>query len=260
MSVTSHLKDAAQRAVLSRFETTSINTSVLSLRNKIDVHLGAVVREHFMFGSYTRGTILPRKIDENSDIDYMVVFKDGVSKPQTYLDRLRRFVEATYTRSEIKQSHPTIVLELSHIKFDLVPALVALSGYNIPAPASNWIDWVPTNPNAFNATLTERNKQHGDNIKPLVRLMKYWNAQAGGVYDSYSLEQYVVNGARPQPTLGDYLYCAFDSLTLGWNGAQWRREKLDRAKQIINNARSYERQGKAIEAENEINKLIPAIA
>lgn len=59
----------------------------------------------------TRNTILPRYMDSHSDVDYMVVFKDSGFRPQTYLERLRRFVERNYTRSQIKQSHPTIQLE-----------------------------------------------------------------------------------------------------------------------------------------------------
>jgi hypothetical protein len=62
-------------------------------------------------------------MDEKSDIDYMVVFSDRDYQPQTYLDRLRRFTEYYYQKSEIKQSHPTIQLELNHIRFELVPAV-----------------------------------------------------------------------------------------------------------------------------------------
>lgn len=46
--------------------------------------------EGFKFGSFTRKTILPRSVDEKSDVDYMVVFADGGEyTPQTYLDRLK---------------------------------------------------------------------------------------------------------------------------------------------------------------------------
>jgi hypothetical protein len=259
MSVLSHLTNTASAAVLSSNETSSINTSVSNLQSKIISWFGTDISEHFKFGSYTRETILPRKIDENSDVDYMLVFKDSSSKPQTYLDRLRRFVEAKYAHSEIKQSHPTIVLELSHIKFELVPAIHIYGGYNIPAPTSNWSDWAPTYPNAFNSTLTERNKQHGYNLKPLIRLVKYWNAQVGYVFNSFGLEEYLVSYAGIQLTLKEYFYWGIESLTLSWNEAQWRREKLDRAKQIVRNTRTYEQLGLTTEAENEIKKLIPPV-
>lgn len=82
----------------------------------------------------------------------MVVFEKGGYNPQTYLDRLKRFVEQRYGSSEIYQSSPTIVLELNHIKFDLVPALHQYgTTYNIPNGPSAWQS---TNPNDFNVVGT----------------------------------------------------------------------------------------------------------
>ena len=89
----------------------------------------------------------------------MIVFDtaSGTSKPQTYLDRLRRFAEKYYSSSEIHQSNPTVMLELDHIKFDLVPAISQYSQYQIPSPASSWSDWLLTDPNGFNQQLTDAN-------------------------------------------------------------------------------------------------------
>ncbi|MFV8635809.1 hypothetical protein [Ralstonia pseudosolanacearum] len=53
----------------------------------------------------------------------MVVFSDSGATPQTYLNRLKIFVEKRYGSSEIYQSSPTIVLELraantSHLRIE----------------------------------------------------------------------------------------------------------------------------------------------
>lgn len=260
MSVLSHLADTSSKAILSNVEKASIIVSVANLEKKLDDYFGANISSRFKFGSYTRETILPRKIDANSDVDYMVVFKDGTAKPQTYLDRLRKFVETKYGKSEIYQSNPTIVLELSHIRFELVPAIVIYDGYNIPAPASDWQDWMATYPNAFNTSLTEANKRQNFNLKPLIRLAKYWNANSGYVYGSYLLEQYIVQNAYLHTTLKDYVYWFFESIQLNWNEAQWRKDKVSRAKEIIKNTRDYERLGHLDLAEKEIKKLLPPIA
>ena len=88
----------------------------------------------------------------------MVVFdtSDGQKKPQTYLDRLKKFAETKYSTSEIFQSSPTIVLSLNHIKFELVPAIYNY-GYQIPSPASSWVDWVSTDPITANKALQDKN-------------------------------------------------------------------------------------------------------
>ena len=108
MSVLSYLTGKASAAVLSSTEKDSINRSVSALQSRLDTYFGGDLKSHFRFGSSTRGTILPRSMDEHSDIDYMIVFKDVDSVPQTYLDRLRRFVEKYYTKSEIYQSSPDV--------------------------------------------------------------------------------------------------------------------------------------------------------
>lgn len=256
MSVLSYLTGKASAAVLSGAEKDSINRSISTLQSRLGAHFGSELKSHFRFGSSTRGTILPRAMDEHSDIDYMIVFKDGDSVPQTYLDRLRRFVEKYYARSEIYQSSPTIVLVLNHIKFDLVPARDTwLSGLQIPNGTGGWQD---TNPNDFNAKLEEKNKNNFNLIKPTIRLAKYWNAVNGYVYDSFSFEKWIVDrwflGCVNQR---DYLFQVFDDLSAGNEQTQWRREKINRAKQIIENVRDYERKSMPVSAEQEVKKLVP---
>lgn len=256
MSVLSYLTAKASAAVLSSAEKDSINRSVSALQSRLDTYFLGDLKSHFRFGSSTRGTILPRSMDEHSDIDYMIVFRDGDSVPQTYLDRLRRFVEKYYTKSEIYQSSPTIVLVLNHIKFDLVPARDTLwSGLQIPNGTGGWQD---TNPNDFNARLEEKNKNNFNLIKPTIRLAKYWNAVNGYVYDSFSFEKWIVErwflGCVNQR---DYLFQVFDDLSAGSEQTQWRRDKVNRAKQLIENVRDYERRGMPVTAEQEMKKLIP---
>ena len=81
----------------------------------------------------------------------MVVFNNGFGyKPETFFRKLKDFAKAKYSTSEIYRDSPTIVLELNHIKFELVPAYSSSSywskQYNIPAPRSAYADWIPTDP------------------------------------------------------------------------------------------------------------------
>ncbi len=68
MSVLSFLTDTARSAVLSATEQSSITTSISTLQTRIGLHFASgVVKQQFRFGSSTRGTILPRSMDEHSD-------------------------------------------------------------------------------------------------------------------------------------------------------------------------------------------------
>jgi Second Messenger Oligonucleotide or Dinucleotide Synthetase domain len=255
MTVNTYLANRASNAVLSVGEQDSINRSIATLQSRLNSYFGTNLTGHFRFGSSTRGTILPRRMDADSDIDYMVVFAEGGYTPQTYLNRLKKFVDTYYASSEVKQSSPTIVLELNHIKFDLVPALTNVwGGYKIPDGPN---EWRTTNPNDFNASLTAKNTSNHSLIKPTIRLMKFWNACSGGIFDSYGLEKWIVDQSYIFISLQrDYLFSTFDKLPTPTD-TQWRKDKVERAKKIVSDTRGLESGGYPASAEMEIKKLIP---
>ena len=198
-------------------------------------------------------------MDAHSDIDYMIVFADENWKPQTYVSRLKRFAENYYASSDIAQSNPTVVLKLNHIKFDLVPAIKSyFEEYRIPAKASSYQDWMSTSPNNFNSTLTAANTRWGYYLKPAIRLLKYWNAMAGYVFDSYELEKWAAGCYFSNcSTVRDYYFALVEGNSLEWDAAQWRKDKLERAKAIVKKTKEYEQSAMPLAAEQEIKKLIP---
>lgn len=107
MFVLGDLQQAASDTLLKPHEQSLVARSIATLKQKLDAYFANEIKEQVRFGSSTRGTNLPRLYDDRSDIDYMVVFQHDRSTPQTYLDRLQRFVEGTrtYSRSTIRQSH-----------------------------------------------------------------------------------------------------------------------------------------------------------
>jgi hypothetical protein len=255
MSVLSFLTNTASSAVLSATEQSSITTSITTLQSRMALHFDSgAITQHFRFGSSTRGTILPRSMDEQSDIDYMVVFSDGSATPQTYLNRLKAFVEKRYGSSEIYQSNPTIVLELNHIKFDLVPATKTWLGeLQIPNGAGGWMT---TNPNDFNATLDAKNKEHKSLIKPTVRLFKYWNATAGFPFQSYEMEKWVCGlSFWFLANQKDYFLAVIENLNTSTSYSQRVNNEITRAKNIVAKVRQYEKDELPVTAENEIKKL-----
>ncbi len=257
MSVNSYLVNLASELVLSGDDLSGITRSISTLQTHIDSHFSKTVSLHFKFGSSTRGTMLPRKADSNSDIDYMIVFDndDITLKPQTYLDRIRRFVEYYYTSSEIKQSSPVIVLELNHIKFDLVPAI---GSFQIPSPGTYYNDWIDTFPNTFNTTLTNANTLNNNQIKPLARLVKYWNASRGHVFSSFSLEEHIVGlDYYGCSSLSSYFYSYWPYLDFSGTPSQSNREKLTKAQETVARIKNLEIIGQGQDAEYELTKFLP---
>lgn len=254
MSVLSCLQTLSSETLVSARERTSIERSVANVRQKLGLHFGDGVADQFRFGSTTRGTNLPRSLDESSDVDYMVVFTDNDKTPQTYLDRLRVFVETHFQRSEIRQSHPTIVLEFHHIKFDLVPAIKTFwSGLQIPDKDRSW---QTTDPSGFNGKLSQRNTECGDCLKPAIRLVKRWNAANGYPFDSFQLEKWIVSNTYwTCNNLRDYVFAIFDKMSAD-GVSQFALGRIQRAQQRVHMIRKLEKQAALQAAETEVRRLI----
>lgn len=104
MSVNTYLSDLAGELVLSTTEKNNIIRSLDTIKRRVDRYFSDVTDKK-VFGSYVRGTILPRKADDKSDIDVMIVFSNPNDyKPQSFLNRLKGFAEYYYATSEIYQS------------------------------------------------------------------------------------------------------------------------------------------------------------
>lgn len=261
MSINEYLKETASKLVISESEKSSITTSINTLEHRLSLYFGVQIKDKFIFGSYTRGTILPRKVDENSDIDYMIVFDNPNNyKPQTFLNKLKNFAEARYSTSEIYQSSPTIVLELNKIKFELVPAYYR---YGLCYISDGQGGWMYTNPNNFNTSLVETNKNNKYLIKPIIRLVKYWNiVKNKRFFSSFKIEETIADQLKYAYfsciTYTDYLKKAFSSLKgLTYNNDV--QERIDKAIDKIQESLEYENDNMPLTALSKIKQIIPEI-
>lgn len=257
MSVNSYLQSLGSTLVVTSNEKSSITTSINTIKYRLESYFGDDVIDKIVFGSYTRETILPRKADENSDIDLMVIFKNPNNyKPQSFLNRLKKFAEVRYSTSEIYQSSPTIVLELNHIKFELVPAYIQYGLYYIPKNSS---EWMYTNPNSFNDKLIECNKNNSYKIKPIVRLIKHWNIQNNyRSLSSYELENKIASEMMYAylscTSYTDYLKRALSELRTYYNTSS-----IDSSISKINEALKYENDNYPYTALNKIKEIFPEV-
>lgn len=259
MSLNSHLLATAGNLIITQSERSVIDNHIMALNVKLIWYFDSgVVKEKFTFGSFKRKTLMPRRADSRSDVDYMIVFADDSKQPSTYLNYLKDFALAKYTTSEIYQSHPTIVLELSKIKIELVPAILSSwDSYQIPAALNDYSTWQTTHPNAFNNQLSNKNTNDKGLIRPLIRVMKYWNALNGWVYSSYELENMIVNHY--------YIFCndlfdyfkSFVSSAGTYGLSQTKKDKVDRLKRIVNDATKLNSDGFPTAAENKLKEAIP---
>ena len=261
MSVNSYLEALAKKAIVRDDEKEGIEKSIETIVQRLKNYdndknyIGRnCIDKCFIFGSYKRGTIISREFDDNSDIDIMIIFgkklKDsydftytnGMKKPQTYLDYLKNFANEKYPTSLCKQSHPAIVLELNHIKFELVPTISIFGNYKIPNKQNSYQDWMQTNPNDLDGRLS-----NNQNLRRLVRIAKIWNAKQGYIYLSYELEKWITQQYF-YGNLAEHFYRFCELLPINCDLPQWKIDK-------INTFKSKAKKAKELDDSSEIESL-----
>lgn len=180
-------------------EDEKIKTYLNNLLSNLDKELGTLINRRLVFGSYDRGTILPRSIDSKSDVDLMVIFNhtEYERTPETYRTWLKNFADKYYKDrygSEVVKSYPTVTIKLNNINYDLVPAKeteLFFFGKSLYIPG-NGNDWIETNPNDVKDKLTEVNTKYNSIVRPIIRLLKAWNSSNEHPLESYLLEKDII--------------------------------------------------------------------
>lgn len=244
-------------------EDQSIRTSLSFLKMHLNNWSKAnEIQEHHEFGSFVRGTKLPKCIDSDTDIDYMVVFDSTRFKPQTYIDKIRDFANTYYRTSTVHQDHPTMVIELGNVRFEITPAIklygASYPRYNIPAPQQSFLQWIDTYPEEIEQNLAEANRRNSYLLKPLIRLLKYWNVKNGKILTSYRIEQYVIShifyGCR---NLEDFFMEGANWLSMTQTLSETKRRKVAALQIALSQIRNYKQSGNELLAELQLRSILP---
>ncbi len=265
MNLNNHLTKFSRELFISHksLEKQKVNTSVKTMKSKLGAFFGDKIDEVMLFGSYSRGTILPRKYDEKSDVDIMVMFNTedyDKKNPETYRSNLKTFAKNMYPRQGSYKDLPSIIVELNNIKFDLVPA-VSTNGwfwgqrFHVPDSGNEWQE---TDPKGFNDDLTSSNTKYDSIVKPIIRLMKYWNASVGYPYDSYLLEQEIAGMNFKGDNIESGFYYAIEELNTRGETEKLRK-KVETLQKNIEWVKEYLEREDMDKAVLRMNKVLPSI-
>lgn len=257
LSLKYYLKDDSE-------EVKRINNSLDGLLSNLNKELGVLVKRRFVFGSFDRDTILPRKFDSNSDIDLMVVFNhtDYERTPETYRGWLKNFADKYYKDrygSEVVKSFPTVGIRLNNINYDLVPAKEESSlwtnNMTIYIPGND--GWRSTDPNDVKQKLTEANKKYNQIVRPIIRLLKAWNCNNGYPYDSYLLELRITGMNFYNDNVQTGFFYAVGQLSADWFDPQSKKDKIDRLKYNINEVKAALNNSDLVRAKHWLHRVLP---
>ncbi|MBB5623735.1 putative nucleotidyltransferase [Pedobacter cryoconitis] len=245
-------------------ELRKISNSIESLFKNLNTDLGLRIKRKFIFGSYDRDTILPRTFDSKSDVDIMVVFNhtDYERTPETYRTWLKNFADKYYKDrygSEVVRSTPTVTIRLNNIKYDLVPAKEITYQYlpnDLYIPNSSQ-GWQQTDPNSIKNALQEANKKYDYIVKPIIRLIKAWNANVGYPYDSFELELAITKMNFHLDNIQTGFFWAVKYLPVGQYDPQYKKDKVASLQNNIDKVKLYLENNDSITAKYWLHKVLP---
>ncbi|CAG5077562.1 SMODS domain-containing nucleotidyltransferase [Parvicella tangerina] len=242
------------------YERTAINGSVITIQKWLNEYFGKDILEVEVFGSWNRDTTLPRKYNSNSDVDIMIIFDHErlQNTPETYRTWLKGFAEKKYSRSQIQKDFPTVRVDMKHITFDLIPTKKTsflITSYYIPDINNNWMS---TEPHSFTNTVVSKNTTHGSIVKPVLRLIKCWNANNGQPFDSYLLEKHVIENVWWffNNSIEDAFFAACKSLS-SWGGTTFQNSKVQTLHNNVDWVREYQRRNDLSKAKQRLHKILP---
>lgn len=233
VSIDNYLKNLASSYYLKNDseEVRKIDNSIATLFTNLNTELGTKIKKKFIFGSYDRDTILPRKFDSKSDVDVMVVFNhtEYERTPETYRTWIKDFADKYYKDrygSEVVKTSPTVTIRLNNISYDLVPAKEeGIYSLTLSIPDGNG-GWRTTDPNDVKQKLVAANTRYNNVVRPIIRLLKAWNAKAGYPFDSYLLELKITEMSFYYDNVQSGLFYAANHLSSLWD-SQSKKIKIE---------------------------------
>src|SRR5690606_33860858 len=110
-----------------------------------------------------------------------------------------------------------------------------------------------------------KNQSNENLIKPLARILKYWNACNQYPFESYKLEQEVVGHSSLGILLyGGNLWSRFSSfiadLSPGWYDPAYKKSAIERAKNLVSEIDAHLSRGEEYQAQRKLERLLPPVA
>lgn len=150
---------------------------------------GLTVLDSFVTGSYARSTMIaPLK---EADVDIFIVLDPSyyeVNGQTKILDSLKNVLKQTYPSTpKISKNGQAVTITFTNFVVDVVPAFFRQGGGYLIA-GKNSQQWINTNPKLHVEYVSKHNTVHNSDLIPLLKMIKGWNKQTGGVFVSFYLE------------------------------------------------------------------------
>jgi hypothetical protein len=133
---------------------------------------------------------------KQADIDILVVLGsdyfyhyNGKNGGQAgLLDLVKRTLRETYPRTpDVSRNGQAVTIQFTDFMVDVVPAFNREGGgYLIPNSITQ--GWISTDPKKHEEIMSTANREHKDDLVPLIKMIKAWNRVTRNYFRSFHLE------------------------------------------------------------------------
>jgi hypothetical protein len=117
--------------------------------------------------------------------------------------------------------------------------------------------WQETNPYDVKQKLLDKNKQYNYIVKPIIRLLKAWNANNGHPFDSYDLELKITDLNFYNDNYESGFLYTVGQLSTDWNDPQSKKDKLTSLKYNLEKVKTHLENNDINQAKHWLHKVMP---
>jgi hypothetical protein len=186
-TVSAAFVELIRRLLLTTDQAETASTRVAGLRDYMSADF-TMAEKAFTIGSYRRGTLVrtERDVDLLAPLSYgtyVELYKRG---SRAFLYFVRDGLNKRYSQTKVSSREVAVFLDFTVIRADVVPAFRRKGGgYVIPDGKNGWTS---TNPPYHTRLVNDRDTALDHRLKPIIKLMKFWNIQNGGHLRSFHVE------------------------------------------------------------------------
>lgn len=203
---------------LTQIQSESAKTKILNIKDFFGEEF-TMAEPAITVGSYARGSIIriERDIDILAPLNYSTYKETYDNDPQAFLYMVRDSLNKEFGSTSVSSKKVAVKLDFSSITVDVVPCFRRDGGgFFMPDGSGNWM---ATNPIFHTIFMNQANNQHDAKLRPLVKLMKFWNIRNGHHLSSLHVELMIERIWRDS-SFGESLYShlVYESLKCmaGW--------------------------------------------
>jgi len=187
-SVTAGFNEMRDGFPLTKIQNDSAATKFANIRDFFNEKF-TMAEPAIAVGSCARGSIIriERDIDILAPISYSTYKKTTYDRDsQAFLYMVRDALNNKFGTTSVSSKRVAVKLDFSTIAVDVVPCFRREGGcYFMPDGSGAWM---PTNPPFHTEFMRAANAKHQLRLRPLVKLMKFWNISNGHHLSSLHVE------------------------------------------------------------------------